>query len=455
MNNEKDMELLDSVFLEYEYPKDFLDEYDQMECLASQKGRETFLVREKSTGRFAIAKCYDTSAFDITLNEVVRNDYDYKGLPRFIKQYKADSCVCIVREYVQGKSLGELVRECELAQTQIVDICLKLCDILIFLHHLDSPVIHRDIKPENIILTPENEVYLIDFDIARIVNPEADSDTVFFGTRGYAPPEQYGFSQTDAKADIYSFGVLLRFLLTGSVKANGKICIYKPLQRIIDKCTAFSPEKRYADMKSVKRDLLSANPRAQALRIGGIALAAVLLCVALTFGGIRLHQYLTYTPFTPGHIPVFVGDEERISDAVEYMKLRYDTDIFDNSDDLATVGDLRRVLMEIYGLGHDYVYAYAEDIPRESEAYFMPWGWDDADRLDRDIVVYAAVKVHDASIVADYSRLKDDNGYYPGVRVAMMFAEDTGILTGANQPGDISIGDMAIIFANAERVFEK
>ena len=65
------------------------------------------------------------------------------------------------------------------------------------------------------------------------------------------------------------------------------------------------------------------------------------------------------------------------------------------------------------------------------------------------------VSVHDPSIVADWSGIKDDNGYYPGVRVAVGFAEETGILTGVNRPSDISMGELALILANSDRVFDK
>ena len=90
-------------------------------------------------------------------------------------------------------------------------------------------------------------------------------------------------------------------------------------------------------------------------------------------------------------------------------------------------------------------------MPRESDEFFMPWGWDDGQTVDRDIAVYAAVKVHDPAIVADWSSIKDDNGFYPGVRAAVAFAEETG---SANQPGDIPLGDLALILANADRVFD-
>ena len=153
-------------------------------------------------------------------------------------------------------------------------------------------------------------------------------------------------------------------------------------------------------------------------------------------------------------IPGYMSDEERINDAVSYMKGKYSTSMFDEIDEIATVGDLRTAMIDLYGLNRDYVYTINEDMPQESDAYFMPWGWDDGQTLSRDIAVYAAVKVHDPAIVADWSELKDDNGYYPGVRVATAFAEKTSIMTGANRPGDITLGELALILANADRVFE-
>ena len=61
----------------------------------------------------------------------------------------------------------------------------------------------------------------------------------------------------------------------------------------------------------------------------------------------------------------------------------------------------------------------------------------------------------EAGVAGKYiSSLKDDNGFYPGVRVAVAFAEENGITTGIMRPGDITLGDMAIILANTDRVFD-
>ena len=83
----------------------------------------------------------------------------------------------------------------------------------------------------------------------------------------------------------------------------------------------------------------------------------------------KLYQRITYTPFTPDHIPAFVSDEDRIADAVTYLREKYGTALFDAPDDIATVGDLRAALMELYGLERDYVCGINTDMPQESEAF--------------------------------------------------------------------------------------
>ncbi len=451
-DRQEGMALIEKAFSLLDYPQDLMDRYDQLECLSSHKGRETFLVKDRKSGELAVAKCYDKEVFSSLGHG--SGLPEGRGLPRYLASFENERYDCVVREYIRGESLGEYMRERDLAREEIVSLCLKLCDILIGLHSREKPVIHRDIKPENVILGEDGELYLIDFDIARVYKPGADSDTFFFGTKGYAPPEQYGFAQTDARADIYSFGVLLRCLLTGSVRANPNVKVYAPLQKIIDRCTAFTPEKRFRDMTSVRRALLAANPRSQLIRQAIFTLAGALLLALLFLGGRAAYRAATYTPFTADHIPAYLSDEERVADAAESIKARYGTDLFDETDDIATVGLLRRAMIELYGMDRDYVYGINTDMPQESPDFFMPWGWDDMQTLDRDVAVYAAVKVHDPSLVADWSGLKDDNGFYPGVRVAVDFAEKTGILIGVNRPLDISVGELAVILANADRVFD-
>ncbi|MBQ3048940.1 MAG: protein kinase, partial [Oscillospiraceae bacterium] len=102
--------------------------------------------------------------------------------------------------------------------------------------------VHRDIKPENIIICGGNAV-LIDFDASRIFKEESETDTQILGTTGFAAPEQYGFSQSDPKADIYSLGILLNVMLTG--KHPSKELAKGRMGRIVQRCTMTNPKKRF------------------------------------------------------------------------------------------------------------------------------------------------------------------------------------------------------------------
>lgn len=249
------VEDMESVFADSTYPKDFLAAYDQMECLASHTGRETFLVQRKQDGETAVAACYDRSIFPFHPDISLLQELVHPGLPRYYGQYENDRMVCIVREYIDGETLNDYVRARQLTLEEVISLSEKLCSILEVLHTHQPPVVHRDIKPENIIVKKDGGIVLIDFDIARSVKENAENDTVFFGTRGYAPPEQYGFGQTDNRTDIFSFGVLLRWLVTGSARENKNIEINNELQKIIDRCTAFSPEARYENIGQVREAL--------------------------------------------------------------------------------------------------------------------------------------------------------------------------------------------------------
>jgi hypothetical protein len=114
-------------------------------------------------------------------------------------------------------------------------------------------LVHRDIKPSNVVITAGNDVYLIDFDIARIQKEKGGTDTRVLGTQGYAAPEQYGFQQTSAQTDIYALGVLLNKMLTG--KLPQEQIAKGPLSYIIRRCIQMDVDKRYRNVESLKRAL--------------------------------------------------------------------------------------------------------------------------------------------------------------------------------------------------------
>ena len=148
-----------------------------------------------------------------------------------------------MEEYIQGDTLFYLLEGDVLSLEDTRRLGKQLCHALWVLH--SAGVIHRDIKPENVIIRGRDAV-LIDFDASRIHKPDETDDTIILGTNGYAAPEQYGISQTDARTDIYSMGVLLNVALTG--KHPSQTLVPGRMGRVIQRCTMVSPEKRYASI---------------------------------------------------------------------------------------------------------------------------------------------------------------------------------------------------------------
>ena len=123
----------------------------------------------------------------------------------------------LVMDYVDGASLEDLLtqRGQAFGEQQVLTWLAQLCDALAYLHSRTPPIIFRDLKPGNIMVDQAGAVRLIDFGIARRFRPGQRTDTTHLGTPGYAPPEQHGKGQTDARSDIYALGVTAHRLLTG------------------------------------------------------------------------------------------------------------------------------------------------------------------------------------------------------------------------------------------------
>ena len=282
---------LDSCELD-RYPQGFLSDYEPFECLASNQAGETLLVKNKRTGMFYVAKCYlsPQTAGRTTEAEILKK-LQHTGLPRFVDEFENDVMLCVIREYVEGTPLQQWAADTRPDAAAAVRVALKLCDLLIYLHGQSPPIIHRDIKPQNLIVGTDGQLWLIDFGISRLYQEEGGADTACLGTQDFAAPEQYGFSQTDVRSDIYSFGVLLGFLLTGEAKSDSALpkIADKRLWRIVRKCTAFAPADRYASAARLCADLsaLSGRRRRRVL-LRLLAAVAGLLCLA---GGFAVGRY--------------------------------------------------------------------------------------------------------------------------------------------------------------------
>jgi len=141
----------------------------------------------------------------------------HKGIPMIVDVYKESGQITMVREYVEGMTLDCWLDDKGVAtEEEIVEIGIKLCEILRFLHEeLEAPLIYRDLKPNNIVMNKNGDIQLIDFGIARYHSKDKDKDTQYLGTKGFAAPEQFGFSQSDERTDVFGVGATLYYLLTG------------------------------------------------------------------------------------------------------------------------------------------------------------------------------------------------------------------------------------------------
>ncbi|MFL5665952.1 MAG: serine/threonine protein kinase, partial [Ktedonobacteraceae bacterium] len=147
----------------------------------------------------------------------------------------------------------------------VVRIGIELCDVLDYLHTHQPQVIFRDLKPSNIMFTPKGQVYLIDFGIARHFKQDQAKDTAYYYSAGYAPPEQYGQSQTGPRSDIYSLGATLHQMLSGHNPSSRPFqfpalqlldsTIPVPLAQLITQMLEMDEQQRPASVAEVKEEL--------------------------------------------------------------------------------------------------------------------------------------------------------------------------------------------------------
>lgn len=181
--------------------------------------------------------------------------------PRIVECYKTGRELVVVSEFIPGKTLDAFVNEAGPSIELSLSVVPAVCAAVAELHKaFDPPVVHRDLKPANIIVSegPSGlSATLIDFGIARRYREGAAVDTVRFGTRSYAPPEQYGFGQTSVRSDIYALGMIALFCITGE-EAHGQPSadslahagVTEPYADAILQATSFDPGRRFASAEA-------------------------------------------------------------------------------------------------------------------------------------------------------------------------------------------------------------
>ena len=202
--------------------------------------------------------------------------------PNIVEVYdvgEEDGQYYIVMEYIEGKTLKQLLyKRGALTLPEVIDIMTQLTDGLSHAH--EAYIIHRDIKPQNIMIEDNGTIKITDFGIAMAVNATQFTQTnSVMGTVHYLPPEQANGKSATVKSDIYSLGILMYELLTGSVPFKGDNAVeialkhmkeklpsirkQNPLipqsvENIVIKACAKNPRNRYNTVKEMHDDIVSA-----------------------------------------------------------------------------------------------------------------------------------------------------------------------------------------------------
>lgn len=153
-------------------------------------------------------------------------------------------------------SLAQMVlQKGGISEAEICRISRKICQTAEQFQNPDEPMIHRDIKPENIVVTPGGEVVFIDFGTMRSYKKDGSRDTFVVGTRGTAAPEQYGYTQTDQRTDVYAIGQTMLYMVSESYEMNqlSECAVSRRMKKIIEKACSFEPDKRYGDAAQLRR----------------------------------------------------------------------------------------------------------------------------------------------------------------------------------------------------------
>src|SRR3989442_2118297 len=227
-------------------------------------------------------------------------------------------------EFVPGRSLEKILEDSKapLDEDQVITWMMQVCEALSYIHSRTPPIILRDLKPGNVMVTPDGNVQLIDFGIARRFDPNKRTNTENLGTISYASPEHLGsitapgqrrsahnpgrLVQTDARSDIYSLGATMYHLLTnyepdpiqtpapGSIRAKnprlrtvqtaaGVVC---PVERVIIKAMQQDPAQRFQNAEAMRVALQSCLPSttpASTIQIPAISPNATIVVPAAAF----------------------------------------------------------------------------------------------------------------------------------------------------------------------------
>src|SRR6267142_4803922 len=274
----------------------FLRNYKILEKLGVGGQGTVYKATDEKLGRTVVVKVLpaELTAKEANLKRFERearlaSSLDHPNICTIFDLDEVDGVHFIAMQHVEGKNVRQLVNGHPLELRSALSIAIQVADALAAAH--SRGIIHRDIKAGNVMVTPSGQVKILDFGLAKLLDDTDDSSkstihrtdltevSVPYGTATYAAPEQARGDRVDKRADIFSTGVLLYEMITGTWPFRGKTTIdvrhavlhdaprpvselrKEPLplrlQQILDRCIAKEPRDRYQKMGEVRDDLRS------------------------------------------------------------------------------------------------------------------------------------------------------------------------------------------------------
>lgn len=225
--------------------KYILSTYEEISLFSTAEnegGSKIFLVKNTLDEKLYLKKIINNGDYDLYLSlmEISKKD---KRLPEIIHVIKDNDKVITIEKYYNCSSLQNVIEK--LDKDSFIFAIKQVLEIIQVLSENTPTIIHRDIKPDNILVEGDfSKIHLVDFGAARRYCMGAQRDTILLGTEQFAAPEQYGFSQSDVRTDIYAVGAMMKYILENSnieFENDEELRI----KSIIKKATSMEPNDRY------------------------------------------------------------------------------------------------------------------------------------------------------------------------------------------------------------------
>lgn len=257
-----------------------------------------FLVEDVHIHTMFVAKCVNAGHIAELEFRNLR-ELSHPGLPRLHDVIRDGKNVCIIMEYIKGRTLDVYLNESfGLSKKEVIRIGTKLLDILGYMHTRSIPMVYGDLKPQNIIIKENGDVALIDLGGIRYM---CDMTREIYATCGYAAPEQLK-GEFCIQSDIYAFGKIMQYLLTGydpfftdtmmTEDIMKRYGVQSGIAEIVIRCCKSESEKRYPDALQVKKDMERFGSELQKDKITGF-FPALYCCIGVFFAILAVFSFVS------------------------------------------------------------------------------------------------------------------------------------------------------------------